>query len=150
MTSFKKTLLIIAFIILIIVIAVYLNQKFTFFHMSAYHKIVLIIAIIILICLLVFISISLKGQLDQTWPPVVGDCPDFWVDTSGNGGNCVNVQNLGTCPSSVEGQPLTANFSGSNFNGTAGLCAKWNYANNCNLTWDGVTYGGANANPCSM
>ena len=150
MSSFKKTLLFIAFIIILIVIAVYLNQNFTFFRISEYHKIVLIIAIIILICLLVFISISLKSQLTQDWPPVIGDCPDYWVDTSGNGGNCVNVKNLGTCPSSTQGQPLSVNFSGPNYSGSAGLCAKWNYANSCNLTWDGVTYGGASSNPCNM
>ena len=116
--------------------------------MNSFQKIVLIIAIIILICLLIFISISIKNNLTEDWPPVIGDCPDYWVDTSGNGGNCINVKNLGTCPSTTKGQQLSADFSGSHYNGSAGLCAKWNFARNCNLTWDGITYGGASDNPC--
>lgn len=145
--SFKNNVIMIVLVILLIVIAIILYNKLSF--MNNFNKIVLILAIVILIGLLIFIGISLKYQQAQNWPPVIGDCPDYWVDTSGNGGNCINVKNLGTCPSTTSGQPLTMNFTSTTFTGSSGLCNKYNYANNCNLTWDGVTYGGSSTNPCS-
>jgi len=146
MSSFEKIVLIIVFVILLVFIAFFLYKKLSF--MDNFQKIVLVIAIIILIALLLFICISLKNTQTQNWPPVIGDCPDYWVDTSGNGGNCVNVQNLGTCPSTTPGKPLSMNFSGSTYTGSSGLCNKFNYAQGCGITWDGVNYGGATANPC--
>jgi hypothetical protein len=148
MNNFEKIVLIIVFVILLIIIAVFLFNKLSF--MNNFQKIVLVIAIIILLALLVFISISLKSKQMREWPPVIGDCPDYWVDTSGNGGNCVNVQNLGSCVSSTSGKPLTMDFSGSNFSGSSGLCNKYNFANNCNVTWDGITYGGKSGSPCDQ
>lgn len=147
MNSFVQIVLIIVFAILLIVISVFLYNKLTF--MNNFQKIVLVIAIIILLALLVFIGISLKSQQLNNWPPVIGDCPDYWVDTSGNGGNCVNVKNLGTCPSTISGKPLIMDFSGSTYTGSSGLCNKYNYAKNCGLSWDGVTYGGSDNNPCN-
>lgn len=109
--------------------------------MNSFQKIVLIVAVVILILLLIFIGIALKSsKSNQTWPPVTGDCPDYWVDTSGNGGNCINVKNLGTCKSNMD-------FSGPAFTGTNGNCSKYKWASNCNVTWDGITYGLIN-NPC--
>ena len=52
----------------------------------SFQKIVLIIAIIFLILFLVLIGTSLSNSNnDLDWPPVVGNCPDYWVDLSGNG-----------------------------------------------------------------
>ena len=54
--------------------------------MATFQSTVLIIAIVILIIVLIIIGIVLnKGEKNQVWPPSVGDCPDYWVDTSGNG-----------------------------------------------------------------
>lgn len=108
----------------------------------SFYKIVLIIAIILLIALLIFIGVALKTQATQTWPPVIGECPDYWVDTSGNGGNCVNVKNLGTCPKDM-------NFTTPIFSGTNGNCSRYQWATNCGVTWDGITYGLIN-NPCDV
>jgi hypothetical protein len=109
--------------------------------MYSFYKIVLIIAIILLIALLIFIGVALKSKSTQMWPPVVGDCPDYWEDTSGKGGNCVNVKNLGTCSST------NMNFSSPTFNGSTGNCSKYQWATNCGVSWDGITYGLIN-NPC--
>jgi len=107
-----------------------------------FQKVVLIIAAIILVVFLViFLTVLLRDKKTEQWPPMVGDCPDYWVDTKGSGGNCVNTYNLGTCSSQS-----TMDFTTPAFTGTNGTCAKYNWANSCGLSWDGITYGVTN--PC--
>jgi hypothetical protein len=116
--------------------------------MLTFQKIVLFIAIIILILALVFIGYVLKKSHMSDWPPIIGDCPDFWTDLSGNGSKCVNVKNLGngTCKPSGNTKYLTMDFSQAPFTGGNGLCSKYKWAKNCGITWDGITYGVSN--PC--
>lgn len=110
--------------------------------MASFQKIVLTTAVVILIITLVIIGIALRAsKKNMTWPPVLGDCPDYWVDTKGNGENCVNVKNLGRCPNQK-----TMNFTTSVFTGSNGNCAKYLWATKCNISWDGITYGVTN--PC--
>jgi hypothetical protein len=111
--------------------------------MESFQKIVLLIAIIILVIILVIVGYTLIRHKKSTWPPLIGDCPDYWVDLSGNGANCINVKNLGNgnCNQSKHMDFTQPIFSGSN-----GLCAKYNWANNCGVSWDGITYGVSN--PC--
>ena len=78
----------------------------------------------------------------MVWPPMVGDCPDFWVDLSGNGEACYNSHNLGRCNIPKDGELGTMNFDQQPFNTENGLCAKYKWATQkCNVTWDGITYG---------
>jgi hypothetical protein len=115
-----------------------------------FQRIVIIIAIILLIVCLILIGLVLvNSKSSQQWPPMVGDCPDYWVDTSGNGGNCVNIKNLGSCNFGFgETKHQTMDFTQAPFTGSNGLCAKYKWANSCKLSWDGITYG-AN-NPCDV
>ena len=111
-----------------------------------FQKIVLIIAIILLIISLVFIGISLsKSKSNEVWPPLIGDCPDYWVDLSGNGSMCVNEKSLGKCNLSSQ-NPM--DFSKAPFIGENGLCSKYKWATNCDVSWDGITYGVSN--PCAQ
>jgi len=113
-----------------------------------FQKIVLLIAVILLIIALIFIGYSLgQAKEDETWPPIIGECPDYWVDISGNGAMCVNINNLGTCNIPTEGNLNSMDFSNSYFNNSDGLCAKYKWANGCDVTWDGITSG--IVNPCS-
>jgi hypothetical protein len=110
--------------------------------MEGFQKIVLFAAIIILIIALVFIGISLSYAKGQQWPPIVPNCPDYWVfDGSGNNTRCVNVKDLGTCPPTSGDKHLQMNFNTSPFTGTQGDCSKYNWANRCGVSWDGITYG---------
>ena len=110
--------------------------------MASFRKIVIVSAIIILIIALIFISFALVySQKNANWPPLVGDCPDYWVDTSGNGESCVNVKNLGRCKPANGEKNLTMNFSSSVFTGSNATCAKYNWAKSCGVSWDGITYG---------
>ena len=107
----------------------------------SFQKIILTIAAILLIIILVVIGITLSKASDSdSWPPIVGECPDYWIDMSGNGQQCVNTHNLGTCNAS------TMNFDQAPYNSSDGTCAKYNWANACGITWDGITYGVKN--PC--
>lgn len=54
--------------------------------------------------------------------------------SSSGTGKCVNTHGLGldTCKKIMD-------FSTEEYSGTQGLCNKQTWANNCNITWDGVT-----------
>ena len=112
-----------------------------------FQKMVLTAAIVILIIMLVIIGMSLsKASYEDTWPPIVGDCPDYWVDMSGNGEACLNSHSLGRCNIPTEGENGTMNFNQSPFTGDNGTCSKYNWATGCKVTWDGITSG--ISNPC--
>ena len=115
-----------------------------------FQKIVLIISIIVLLVILVVIGIMLsKSKSEENWPPVVGECPDYWVDMSGNGEACVNTHSLGRC--NILGNPNdqmknAMNFNQLPFTGDNGNCSKYRWATACKVTWDGITSGVKN--PC--
>jgi len=112
-----------------------------------FQKIVLTIAIILLIVILIVIGISLSKASDsEIWPPVIGACPDYWVDLSGNGEACYNSHNLGRCNIPSNGENATMNFNEAPFNTENGNCAKYTWSNGCQVTWDGITSGVKN--PC--
>ena len=116
--------------------------------MESFQKFVLFGAIIILIITLVIIGIALSYSKDTMWPPVVPSCPDYWlIDGSGNNTICTNIKDLGTCPANSGEQHLVMNFNNPPYTGSNGLCAKYKWANKCEVTWDGITYGAKN--PCS-
>jgi len=112
-----------------------------------FQKIVLTTATVLLIIILVVIGVLLsKASVQENWPPVVGECPDYWVDMSGNGEACFNSKSLGRCNIPSEVNPNTMNFNQSPFTGNNGNCSKYNWANACKVTWDGITSGVKN--PC--
>lgn len=116
--------------------------------MGSFQKFVLFAAIIILIIALIFIGMALsKSTSSVVWPPMIPECPDYWtMDGSGNATTCINVKDLGTCPPKGNSKHLTMNFNTPAFTGSNELCAKYTWANNCGVSWDGITYGVSN--PC--
>lgn len=116
--------------------------------METFQKIVLYTAIIILLIALVFVGFSLTySKSKMPWPPVTPQCPDYWtMDGSGNDAVCINVKNLGICPPSAGKQFLTMNFNQAPFNGSNSNCLKYQWANRCKVSWDGINYGVNN--PC--
>lgn len=95
---------------------------------------VLLVASIILVISLLFIAFSMYFlQGNRQYPPVTGDCPDYWELTNVNGvPTCTNTHNIGTC-----GKSMT--FTGPQFVGNDSNCKKASWARGCNLTWDGLT-----------
>jgi hypothetical protein len=116
--------------------------------MALFQKIVLVTAIIILILSLVIIGVALNSKgTSSVWPPFVADCPDYWLmDGSGNNSTCTNIKDLGTCSPDSGAAHLVMNFNDTTYTGTNGLCAKYTWATNCGVSWDGITYGVNN--PC--
>jgi len=116
----------------------------------SFQKILLSISVITLIIILIVIGIGLsKASKSNSWPPIVGECPDYWVDMSGNGEACVNTNSLGRCNLPKEGDEGTEgsmNFNQKPFIGNNGICSKYNWATECKVTWDGITSGVKN--PC--
>ena len=95
-----------------------------------FQIIVVTIAIIILILLLTFIGYTLYSQrYNSKFPPVTGECPDYWVSKDNE---CTNPKNLGKCKGSKS-------FNNNMYKGHNGDCAKSQWAKNCNLTWQGIT-----------
>jgi hypothetical protein len=116
--------------------------------MERFQKLVLVSAIILLVIILIFIGYSLAKGRKESWPPIVPECPDYWLsDGSGNNGVCVNTRDLGVCPAQPGNRHLIMNFNTPAFTGTNGLCQKYKWANGCKVAWDGITYGVSN--PCS-
>ena len=116
--------------------------------MEGFQKIVLFAAVIILIITLVVIGIALSyAKNEENWPPMIPECPDYWIiDGSGNNTRCINVKDLGTCPPQSGKKHLNMNFNIPAFTGSNGNCAKYTWAQNCGISWDGITYGVSN--PC--
>jgi hypothetical protein len=114
-----------------------------------FQKIVIRIAIVLLIITLIIIAYTIsQANKDEDWPPVVGDCPDYWIDLEGDGAACTNTKSLGKCNLPVEGEDNSMNFSRPPFSGDNGTCAKFMWAKGCNVTWDGINSGVSN--PCSQ
>lgn len=111
--------------------------------LGSFQKRSLIIMIIILILSLVSIYILLRETKKEIYPPMIPECPDYWLlDGSGN---CVNKNKMGTC-NNQDGN-LIVNFNESTFQGTDSTCQKYQWANTCGVSWDGITYGVQN--PCN-
>lgn len=110
---------------------------------------VIIIAVILLIVLW-WVFWSLLSKSNDSWPPVLGNCPDYWMDLSESdalpGTACYNAKRLGTCNLPSNGNKNTMNFGVSPYTGSTGTCSKYRWAQTCGVTWDGITYGAAN--PC--
>ena len=105
--------------------------------MASFQKNVLMIAAVLLIISLILFAV-LMIQSSKKYPPVVANCPDYWVDLSGgvnnDGSSCYNVKNLGKsqCKKQMD-------FNVDFWTGDDGNCNKQTWAKGCDLTWDGIT-----------
>lgn len=116
--------------------------------MDSFKYSVLYVSVIILIIALVVIGLSIKNSVSTTtWPPVIGNCPDFWkFDDSSR--ECVNINGLGkTDDSYCPNYPSSGNTTCGRFNfedntsysGNVGKCEKQKWADSLGLSWDGIT-----------
>lgn len=141
-------------IILLIIVVVIITLGFVYGRnlvntpggIGSFQKFTLMITLIILLIIFVFIWGSLAyAKTDINDAPIVPQCPDFWeIEETDNGSKCINVQKLGTCSAAAGDQFLTMDFNSGNFTDN---CSKYTWANNCNVAWDGLTYGVGN--PCT-
>ena len=109
-----------------------------------FQSIVMIVATVILIFALTTIGVALSNlNSGIKYPPVIADCPDYWsisknpvdpnIDSSQTPEfTCNNDKQLGN-------NCTVFNSSDSKYKGIGGLCAKKQWADKCDVTWDGVT-----------
>jgi hypothetical protein len=115
--------------------------------LGTFHKSILVSCIIVFLVVSIVAGVVLwatikKNVKNVSWPPITPDCPDWWISNKvGHNRVCINKKGLGTCNQKM------MNFNKPEFTGSAGTCAKYTWAKNCNLSWDGITYG--ISNPCS-
>jgi hypothetical protein len=117
---------------------------YLFYTMANFQGTVLMITGVLLVVSIILIIIFLRNSKNELeWPPLVSECPDYWIDLSGNGSRCVNIHDLGTCINTDPSKKhLNMNFS------TYDDCAKFNWAQGCGISWDGISYGYGKTNPC--
>ena len=106
----------------------------------SFQTISLYVMLAILIVLLIIIGYNMSNALKRTtWPPLRGDCPDFWFDQGTGGSRCTvndNGVNRGTFTGTEQ------NFARPPYTGSNGICEKkkWSETNG-QISWDGITYG---------
>lgn len=93
-----------------------------------FRKIVMIVAIIILIITLTMIGIAMRNQRKNAiYPPVLAECPDYWRSTADGECHRGTTYNRGRCLDDV------VDFS------SMSDCQKYEWSNDCQLTWDGIS-----------
>ena len=107
-----------------------------------YNKTVLVVASVLLIFGLVIIGFFITStQKNYTYPPVIGDCPDYWdvgYDTNKKK-ICTNRSiNSGLTSNDCRAYPV-ALFSASGTSDNDIICEKNKWAKRCNIHWDGIT-----------
>ena len=129
--------IIVAFIVVVIMI----------FQLKAgsYQHVVIVIAGVLLVITLIIVAITIRPGIGNVqWPPEVGDCPDYFLLSGGggsgvgSGGTCSNVKGLGNKGSgcnSYATTPLPKKHSAQD----AELMKRCKWAQQCGLTWDGIT-----------
>lgn len=110
---------------------------------TKFNKIVLMIATIFLILGLIIIGILIVKSLEEeSFPPVVTDCPDYWNVTYNSAGNTVcsnNSINTGYAATTQCRNYPVALFSAAGTSDKDIFCEKSKWAKECNIHWDGIT-----------
>jgi hypothetical protein len=118
---------------------------------TQYQKITITVAVI-LFMIVMFVYVMAIRNNRKSWYPLVSDCPDYWEaiengeDDADAAKKCINTKDLGTCAPPGNEDHLTMDFGLDEFSGKGGNCNKYNWATNCDILWDGITYGVTN--PC--
>ena len=109
--------------------------------LTSFNKIVLGISSVILIIALVIIgTLIAKSMSEQSFPPVISDCPDYWDVTYDNDNNlvCKNISTINRGRSEFNNYPVALfNNRGTTIGDT--MCEKFKWAKKADVTWDGIT-----------
>jgi len=108
-----------------------------------YNKTVLVVASVLLILGLVIIGFFITStQKNSTYPPVIGDCPDYWdVGYDINKKKICTLRSINSglaSPADCRSYPVALfNAAGTSDNDI--ICEKNKWAKRCNIHWDGIT-----------
>lgn len=114
--------------------------------MNTFQKTVLTISVIVLIFSLIILGIFLaKSLFEDSYPPVISDCPDYWDVTYNENDEvvCKNTSTINKGRGDVPGgecndYPVNT-FLASGSQNEDILCEKYKWSKKCDITWDGVT-----------
>lgn len=114
--------------------------------MNTFQKTVLTISVIVLIFSLIILGIFLaKSLFEDSYPPVISDCPDYWDVTYNENDQvvCKNTSTINKGRGDVPGgecndYPVNT-FLASGSQNEDILCEKYKWSKKCDITWDGVT-----------
>jgi hypothetical protein len=106
-----------------------------------FNRTVLLIASVLLILGLIIIGIFiLKNVENSAYPPVIGDCPDYWDVYYNNNQKKCRHKNINAEDVSARCRDYpVAEFSATGTSAADILCAKNKWAKSCNIHWDGIT-----------
>jgi hypothetical protein len=119
--------------------------------METFHTIVLSIAVVILILILTIVGIMLNNKKHDksVFPPIKNSCPDYWTVGNAETQSCtINTKNAGKnniwkTADDMHGYNAngTVDFSDAGWTSKGGtaLCNMKKWANNNNISWDGVS-----------
>jgi hypothetical protein len=115
-----------------------------------FKKKVILFFLLLLVIILFIMSYTINEKSnDLKWPPYIANCPDYWLDLSSNGSRCYNKHSLGRCGIPSSTNKNIVDFTADIYTSSEGDCNKKKWSENCLVTWDGITYGYGNNNPCS-
>lgn len=132
-------------VIIFIFFVLFVSFNFIKTLSSSFQKYLIIFTLVVLIICLIIIGATIqKSKSSGDWPPEYPECPDYFnvINSTETGAICKNTKKLG-----LKRCHGIADFTGSTFSGKYGLCNKYKWADNCKVSWDGITYG--KDNPCS-
>jgi Plasmodium falciparum domain of unknown function (CPW_WPC) len=100
-----------------------------------FQRIILIIALIFLVIITVILFYSVGATLKKkSYITNESNCPDYWIDSAGNGTACVgalyNISPGEECYGVIDFSKMSN-------------CDKYNRMNKCKLNWNGINYGNA-------
>ncbi len=105
-----------------------------------FYKLTIIIAIIHLILFLAILGVIMSySRTEQIYPGQISTCPDFYTF---DGSFCNANRNIYTFSSDSNCDSLDMTLNTYKPPGTdahSGLCAKKNKAQECKISWDGIT-----------
>lgn len=113
-------------------------------NIPRFQQIVLVVATIILLICLILIGIALyKHRYNEKYPPVIGRCPDYWIDASDTDSNTIickrnNNKNYNQNLNRGTGHDEFT-YDSSLLHGNHGICERAEKARKVNLSWDGIT-----------
>lgn len=117
--------------------------------LTQFNKIVLIIAIIVLIIMLSILAFFLSKTLyEDSYPPIISDCPDYWDVSLNSNNQTICIDNLKINPGlstyncrNIQPEIMfKINNQSTNIGSRKNeLCNKYDWASKCKITWDGIT-----------
>jgi len=112
--------------------------------LTFFNKIVLLVATIVLIIMLILLYFFLsKSLFEDSYPPIISDCPDYWDISLNSNQEKVCIDNLkinsglGTSYCNKEKDVSFFKLIGTDKDDI--ICQKYKWAKDCQITWDGIT-----------